>query len=888
MIIKKINLENYRSHENKSVELSKGINLILGINGSGKTSILEAIGRVLFDIKDRTGNKKDGKEFIKYGENSAKIEIEFTAFDGRDYLVKANYNKKTSSIILKDLQTEEEYKNKNDIRENLNRLCGLKKDYTDIFENIIVAKQNEFINIFKEKAAEREKVFNKIFGTEIYSNMDKDFFLDIEKKYEFEKREKEVEQKTISENMKNEEEIFREIKNVSTEKAGLEKNLKSEENKKLKLDIEIRNFEENEREYRILEKEIFEFTKKIIKEKENLKRDLKIGKKAKFSKKLIIENEEGYNKYLELSKELEVFKEEFKILTSKEEKNILLKKENEKLAWEINQNKKNIEESKEKLNKFFQEKKDLEVLLKEIEKKYFQIEKDGKELRELFDELREIESLKNKLEEIEKEIKSLDKKNILFKLENIKKAKEELNEKNREISITKASISTLKEAQEKLSEKICPILKEECENVKDKNISDYFLKKINEEEQNQEKLKNNILKLEGEISGEYILLKNLAKYSNLEKELLKITNLLNLKTQTFDMTEYKTSKEIKGKADILKEEQDKLKLEEKRAELNSTIKNIDEYQNLITSLEKEIERKQEQHNRNFSEISEETSFELEKMKKRIENLESEQKEKQISYKIYLENLTDSNSLEEKLNLIQEEIKNIHFNREEKKNILILKTEIEEKLKDINIKNLKEESEEINLKILELTGSIGINSERLNFLNQDLEKLKSEKEKVKKLRYESDKIKEKLEKTKKIRNNLKSMGTQMSKYMLESISVKASVNFNKITARTEQILWTNEDSNKYAVFLVGENKNIAFEHLSGGEQVSVAIALRQAMTEKFSDSKFMILDEPTNNLDTERKKLLAEYMGELLNNLEQSIIVTHDDTFREMAERIIEL
>ena len=30
------------------------------------------------------------------------------------------------------------------------------------------------------------------------------------------------------------------------------------------------------------------------------------------------------------------------------------------------------------------------------------------------------------------------------------------------------------------------------------------------------------------------------------------------------------------------------------------------------------------------------------------------------------------------------------------------------------------------------------------------------------------------------------------------------------------------------------------------------------------------------------------MEEILNNLEQSIIVTHDDTFREMAEKIIEL
>lgn len=51
---------------------------------------------------------------------------------------------------------------------------------------------------------------------------------------------------------------------------------------------------------------------------------------------------------------------------------------------------------------------------------------------------------------------------------------------------------------------------------------------------------------------------------------------------------------------------------------------------------------------------------------------------------------------------------------------------------------------------------------------------------------------------------------------------------------------------------------------------------------------MILDEPTNNLDVEKKKLLAEYIGEILDILDQSIIVTHDDTFREMAEQIIEL
>ena len=72
-------------------------------------------------------------------------------------------------------------------------------------------------------------------------------------------------------------------------------------------------------------------------------------------------------------------------------------------------------------------------------------------------------------------------------------------------------------------------------------------------------------------------------------------------------------------------------------------------------------------------------------------------------------------------------------------------------------------------------------------------------------------------------------------------------------------------------------------LSGGQKKRAALA--KTLVEP---AEVLILDEPTNNLDTERKKLLAEYMGEILNNLEQSIIVTHDDTFREMAEKIIEL
>src|SRR3712207_9157965 len=78
-------------------------------NGRGKSSILEAIGLVLFHIKDRTG-KATGKTFIRYGEKECSILVEFLANDGREYSIFHQYfEKKRKIMILKDLTTELEY-----------------------------------------------------------------------------------------------------------------------------------------------------------------------------------------------------------------------------------------------------------------------------------------------------------------------------------------------------------------------------------------------------------------------------------------------------------------------------------------------------------------------------------------------------------------------------------------------------------------------------------------------------------------------------------------------------------------------------------------------------------------------------------------------------------
>ncbi len=72
MKIKKIELVNYRNHQNITVDLSDNINVICGNNGSGKTNIAESIYFISYLKSFRTNNDQ---ELINFNSDFAKINI---------------------------------------------------------------------------------------------------------------------------------------------------------------------------------------------------------------------------------------------------------------------------------------------------------------------------------------------------------------------------------------------------------------------------------------------------------------------------------------------------------------------------------------------------------------------------------------------------------------------------------------------------------------------------------------------------------------------------------------------------------------------------------------------------------------------------------------------
>ncbi|MFZ8014351.1 AAA family ATPase [Fusobacterium watanabei] len=921
MIIKRVQLENYRSHSNTTVEFTKGVNLILGKNGRGKTSILEAISTVMFNTKDRTG-KETGKSYIKFGEKSSKVDIDFIANDGREYNLKTEFFKtKPKKQTLKDI-IGSEYDG--DIQEKLEELCGIKKGFEETYENIVIAKQNEFINIFKAKPKDREEIFNKIFNTQIYKEMYDSFLKEAIDKYS-----KQIDYLIGDINhLKGSMEDKEQITNFLKEEKDVEKNL---QDRFKNINVVSKNLENEIKDYETTEIKLNNLIKNIKDEENKIKKYLNIlkeniieAKQAKKAKIIVKETEKSYLKYLDIENKLKDLRKNLDNLLEEQKLNIqyqnnikILKLNNENLKTDIINLEENILKNSEK-------KENLENEISNLKVKEENLDLKLKKYINLLDELEKLENFKNKkiedklkkTTEIDILKKELVSKNDLFKtitieiiekkLSNFQELEKELKLLEEQKIIFETEIKTLKKSSKELSDKICPFLNEKCQNLEDKEAEDYFSSKISIKTEDLENLKKNIEE-KTQILVEKVVFEDKKKqYFELEKsiknlELSSKNEEINLKEIELDIKnldmdiqklienqEFQNSQMLREKKTELEVELRNLNLDEKRENLKNILENLEIEKEKILKNQNSIENNLKEIDEFSKKIKEDTNKNIESIKLEIKTFENKLDDLKNPYNEYLKNNVLAEDLENLLIKVDKNIKELYSLRTEKSLLKEKVSNLEEKIKNIKIAELKEKYDIIKEELNEINKKLGSSQEKIENYKKILEKISSQEDKQKKLLVEFKKLENKFNKASLIRNEVGQMGRAISKYMLSGISNIASVNFNKITGRTERIEWSNEEKDKYAVYLVGQERKIAFEQLSGGEQVSVAIAIRGTMTEYFTNSKFMILDEPTNNLDTERKKLLAEYMGEILNNLEQSIIVTHDDTFREMAEKIIEL
>ena len=126
-----------------------------------------------------------------------------------------------------------------------------------------------------------------------------------------------------------------------------------------------------------------------------------------------------------------------------------------------------------------------------------------------------------------------------------------------------------------------------------------------------------------------------------------------------------------------------------------------------------------------------------------------------------------------------------------------------------------------------------------------------------------------------------VATSLRSWALNAISAKSSEYLTLLNTKIQRIS-LSEKTRDISITCYSKNEVLELESLSGGEKVSVALALRLGMASLLgaSNLNLMILDEPTTHLDAERKKSLVGVLSQLSNisNAEsrmQFLIITHD-------------
>ncbi|HZI19454.1 MAG TPA: hypothetical protein VEY09_12760, partial [Pyrinomonadaceae bacterium] len=134
----------------------------------------------------------------------------------------------------------------------------------------------------------------------------------------------------------------------------------------------------------------------------------------------------------------------------------------------------------------------------------------------------------------------------------------------------------------------------------------------------------------------------------------------------------------------------------------------------------------------------------------------------------------------------------------------------------------------------------------------------------------------------IRDTLRKAGPLVTESYLYNISIDANQLFREITGEGGRALrWTRD----YDIVLEEGGHDRPFVNLSGGEQMVAALSVRLALLKQLSDIRVAFFDEPTVNMDAERRERLAQQIGQV-RDFDQLFVISHDDTFEEAVDHVV--
>jgi exonuclease SbcC len=882
MHIVDVKLENIKSHKNSTFNFERGTTAIVGENGAGKTTIIEAVAWALFDLLDY---KKD--DFVRRGSKKGSVQVTFeSGADERLYTVHRDtgtgYNIFDPELGIKLADKKEDVGRF--LREHLGVEPGT--DMELLFRSAIGVPQGTFTAIFLDTAAHRKEAFDKLLKVEEYRQSSE--------KLRATSRYVESQIATVREKIARSE--------------GELTNFDRTENEHKEIEVQLGTLGQaaddlrNEVAAKRTELEKFDAEEAKIKE-ERLVLD-KLRSELARSEFLLKQKQAEADAARQAVEKLKVVEADHQLhLAALAELKTLEKQraERDKIFGDLNTVKtsiitleaeqKNLQAALAKADSAAKEIAALEPQIakqKELENKREYLRRKQADAKAFRAQVGTFEarliSLREDFKKTEAEAKEAEEKSkAAAEVETLSKQDREIT---RRIASLQAKLESDERFQREIKNGLCPILSEKCLNLAEGQTLEAFVNTQFEE------VRAEIKKAEIEQAGLAVAL-NTARES---AQFLKALESLQ-----------KRHEEVKALG--IKLSEDKRTAEKKAGELPKFESDLAETENLLGELKNPRERAEA-----LTREVENTTAIREKARRNEKELISSN-EKKTSFTGALEKFGAFETDWEKFSVQRDNTAEAH--REYLTNEMLAKAlpEREAELEAITGEDEKlrkqtagaeqifdraakdydsEKHQEVKTKLLSVEKELAETNMRLSLTKKRQAELEAELGHLREVRalmqaeyIEKDRLEKVNEITKFIRDTLKEAAPRVAKLRIYQVSNEANQIFREITGNPERSLKWTED---YALVLEEGGYERPFQSLSGGEQMAAALSIRLALLKQLSDVRLAFFDEPTTNMDAERRQNLAEQISQITekHTFDQLFVISHDDTFEDYVNNIVKV
>lgn len=877
MHISKIELENIKSHAASTIEFTKGTTAITGENGAGKTTIIEAVAWVLFDLLDY---KKE--DFVKRGEKKGSVRVTFeSGLDEREYIV---YRDSGAGYHVTDprLQTRIADK-KEEVFRFLWQHLGLEPgtDLRSLFKQAIGVPQGTFTAIFLEGATERKVAFDRLLKVEEYRQA--------AEKLRETSRFLEMSIAAIRESIARSEGELARAEIVDSEHHAVKEHINALNDQIEKISVELTDKKSRVKLLDDQEKQVTDLRSTLERSRSDKEKveiivqqaEAALARAGEAAAK-VTNNRPGHEQHLAALGRLAELERE--------------RSHRDQLNSELAKTDAAIVNVKAEHRRHEHELKNIAAARQEIEALRSKADEQAqieKEINEIRDNIARARNAKERVDSITNELSRLRVKYAQNK-QDLSEAEAKFTtasklvelEKTNEILVNNlAQLRADLELDEKFKSEIrngfCPVLSAKCLNIGEGETLEDFLSGQSAD------TRSKIAALEKQ-HGAIIAELQIAREG--QQQVKALESYKRQKEQ-----HEAEGKELNEKKDFLASQHHELGTFEKQMTeaaarlraladpaarirvLEKTLIREPEIRTDLTKVESNLERLESDRKLFVEQLDEFKDFD-----KRWSQLTAERNATTEAHRIFLANEAEASMLETRKNELQTT----------NDRIAAAKTDLEKAQAafasagdgyDIERHKI-ERSELLNSerRFAEAQATFDAAKRRELQITAELERFAEIRRSLQTEFKEKERLEAVAETTAFIRDTLKEAAPRVARNYVYHVSLEANQMFREITGNAERSLKWGED---YAIMLEEDGYERPFSSMSGGEQMAAALSVRLALLKQLTDIRIAFFDEPTTNMDAERRENLAVQISRI-THFDQLFVISHDETFDSYVDNVV--